>query len=294
MNTPRRHSPAHQGFSLLEMIGVLALVGIFAAVITPNLAQSVSRSAGAKEDALLETIGDGLVDYVLSHQIIPNASQWATAVASTTDLSLDEVTYCNPSGTRSTRIYVIDPSFQPSDLVSDPGSFISISSSVPLWTQTSAGASTVANTRILILSVHKPGLYLPLKSGFASSSTAFENIWSWNLDPKTDAPPTGWSSDWTGNGEYLHVKRINLAPYFHRVTFSNTQYPTEIPYYQVGSDSVVLLSSASAFDALFLQGSFVRVYEDNESAVSPGALQISHTITGPDNFIYASDLWQMH
>ncbi len=282
-------SPA-AGFSLIEMIGALALVGIFAAIVTPNLAQSVSRSNGAKEDERLVTLGDGLVDSILQTQVIPAPATWAAAVAKTTGLSSNEVRFVIPSDASTARVYLIDPSFAPADITASTLS--SSPSTAALWTQSANGASTVSNARLLILSVHKPGLTLPVSSGFASSTTAFENIWNWTLDPRTDAPPAGWSSTWNGNGEYLHVRRINLLPYFHRLTFSNTEYPTESPYYRLGTSSAVLLNSSTGFDALYLRGSLVRVYAANNDSSTPGDLQITHTVTGSGNFFYADGAWE--
>lgn len=103
----------------------------------------------------------------------------------------------------------------------------------------------------------------------------------------------GWPSSWSGNGEYLHVQRVNFEPLFRRATFSNTQYPDKTPYYQIGDTTVTRMSTAATFDSWYLVNTFIRVYADNAGSATAGALQLSHTLQGGVNFVYASDRWQI-
>ncbi len=178
---------------------------------------------------------------------------------------------------------MIHPSFSPSS--TSGGTFAD-----PLWTQTTAGASSVTSARILIISVHKPGLTLPVSSGKASSSTVFDAIWDWVYDPATEAPPSGWSSAWTGNGEFLHVERINLTPLFYRVTMNNPDYPDVVPIYTVGTGSKTDFDSASAIDVYFLENTLLRLYKDSDNNTD---LDISHSVSGTVNFIYESSQWRI-
>lgn len=284
--TPSRRFPSSgAGFSLIEMVGVLAIMAIVAAMLTPNLAQRVSRMNETKEEQALATIGEALQRYVSMNQVIPGANDWASSAASIAGLTPNEVQYSIPTDTSTARVYLIHPGFAPA--TSSSGVFGS-----PLWTQGTTGTSAVTNARVMILGVHKRGLTLPVSSGAATSATAFDNIWNWNNNPATDAPPSGWPTTWNGNGEYLHVVRLNYTPLFLHVTFSNTQYPTEAPYYQIGSATPTIFNTATTFDAFYLQNTFLRLYADNESAASPDELHISHTLLDGVNFIYASDQWQ--
>src|SRR5262249_42431454 len=150
----------------------------------------------------------------------------------------------------SARVYLIHPSFSPATAVG--GGYAD-----PLWTQTWSGSSSVTNAKILIISAHKSSLSLPVSSGKASSTAVFDAIWDWNYDPTTGVAPSGWPAAWTGNGEYLHVQRVNLAQQFQRITFSNAHYPTVYPSMQFGSASATNLSSAAAIDAFYLSGTYV-------------------------------------
>ncbi len=265
------------------MVGVLAVISIVAAILTPNLARRISRSNGDKEDQTLVVLANGLLQAVTTYQSIPGQSSWVTNVATTTGLAINEVSRVNPSDSASARVYLIYPSFTPSTAA---GSGFAD----PLWTQTSAGASSVTNAKILIISSHKSNLTLPVSSGKASSAAVFDAIWDWNFDQTTKAPPTGWPSSWTSNGEYLHVQRVNLASYFERLTFSNAHYPTVYPSAQFGSSASTTLNSAAAIDAFYLEGTYLRLYKDSGAGAT---LDLSHTVQACMNFLYESNRWRI-
>jgi len=272
-----------RAFTMMEMIGVLAIISIVAAVLTPNMVRRISRANGEKEDQTLAVLADGLIQSVRTYQAIPGQSSWITNVATTTGLALNEVSRVNPNDSASARVYLIHPSFTPSTAA---GSGFAD----PLWTQTSAGASYVTNAKILIISSHKSNLTLPVSSGKASSAAVFDAIWNWNFDQSTKAPPSGWPAGWTGNGEYLHVQRVNLASHFERITFSNAHYPSVYPSAQFGSAASTTLNSAAAIDAFYLEGTYLRLYKDSGAGA---ALDLSHTVQACMNFLYESNRWRI-
>lgn len=275
------------GFSLMEMIGVLAIMAIVASAVTPNLAQRIHRMHATREDEALATLAEAVLRASTLHQAIPGPRDWVAQAGAVAGLGAPEIQYAVPGDPSTARVYLIHPGFAPVT----PGSGVFAS---PLWTQGAAGASSIANARILILGVHKRGLALPYVSGAAPSATAFDAVWNWHPNPSTKEPPSGWPTEWQGNGDYLHVARLNFTPLFHRVTFSNTQYPTKSPYFQVGELPATLLNTAATLDAFFLQNTFLRVYADNDGAARPDTLHLSHTLLSGANFIYASDQWQLH
>ena len=270
-------------FTLIEMIGVLAIMAIIAAVVLPNLARRISRANGDKEDQTLAVLKEGLLRSARTYQSIPGQNSWVTNVATMTGLNQTEVSRVLPSDSASARVYLIHPSFSPA--TASGGGFAD-----PLWSQTSSGASSVTNAKILIVSSHKSSLTLPVSSGKASSTSVFDAIWDWNFDPTTKAPPSGWPASWTGNGEFLHVQRINFAPYFQRVTFSNAHYPTLYPAAQFGTAASTDLNSAAAIDAFYLQGTYLRLYKDTGAG---GSLDLSQSIEASMNFLYESNRWRI-
>jgi hypothetical protein len=126
----------------------------------------------------------------------------------------------------------------------------------------------------------------------ARTREAFENLWNWSHNPATDAPPAGWPAEWQGNGEYLHVCRVNLAPLFRRVTLTNSQHPAAVPWLQIGPGTATPLSAAT-YDALYLRGTLIRLYSHPADAASQPAVQLTHTVQGDVNFVYESDRWHI-
>lgn len=168
--TRRRAGGSSRGFTLIELIGVLAIMTLIAGVLTPSLAQRVSRTKAAEEKTEIAAIGDALLQYATIYQSIPGSGTWAAKAASMLGLSTAQVLYSIPEDTSTARVYLIHPSFQPltgSGAIGDP-----------IWTQTGAGATQITNARVLILSMHRAGLTLPVSSGAAASVTAFDNIWN--------------------------------------------------------------------------------------------------------------------
>src|SRR5438552_857859 len=80
--TPLLRSPASaRAFSLIEMVGVLAVMAILAAALVPALIRQMDRIAGEQESAALKSFGDALQQSILRKRYIPSASDWATNIA---------------------------------------------------------------------------------------------------------------------------------------------------------------------------------------------------------------------
>lgn len=271
-----------RGFSMIEMIGVISILAVLGAVITPALVKRTSTLTGQREDQNLEVIADGFTRYIKANQIIPGTPSWIARVATITSQSTNEIRRVYPNDTNSARVLLIHPGFTPTDTSSK-------TLPDPIWTQTAAGAPTTTNARILIISTHKSSLALPVTSGAAASSAAFEAIWDWNYDPATEAPPSGWPAAWNGQGEYLHVKRINCAPLFRAATFNNMEYADDVyPYYSVNKGAVTVLKSEAATDTLLLVGSLVGLYEEDGTTLDL-EIVVSETL----NSIYDNGQWRI-
>src|SRR5881394_3978393 len=67
-----RHSRRHHAFSLIELIGVLAVTAILAAVMVPALIRQMDRIAGEQENVALKSVSDALQQSILRNRYIPN------------------------------------------------------------------------------------------------------------------------------------------------------------------------------------------------------------------------------
>src|SRR5579859_173590 len=74
---------SHRAFSLLELIGVLAILAILAATVLPLLIKQTDQAVATQESANLQSFGDAFQRSVTGNRRIPgvSGSDWATNVA---------------------------------------------------------------------------------------------------------------------------------------------------------------------------------------------------------------------
>src|SRR5437867_7195065 len=112
--TPLLRSPAYgRAFSLIELIGVLAVMAILAAVLVPSLIRQMDRIAGEQESAALKSFGDALQQSILRKRYIPSASDWATNIAA--ELGADVANVNTNQARRQPRFFLIDPALRTGD-----------------------------------------------------------------------------------------------------------------------------------------------------------------------------------
>ena len=75
------------GFTLIEMVGVLAIMAIMAAVIVPNAIRSMDRAAVTAEQQNLSTLGSQVALYLRDQGVAPTPANWTTALANYAGLS---------------------------------------------------------------------------------------------------------------------------------------------------------------------------------------------------------------
>ena len=270
------------GFSLIEMVGVLAVMSMLAALIVPNVIRRVAEARGTKEELNLDKLSTGLVEHVKTRQSVPGGASWVSTLAGLTGLSQTEIQRVDPNDTNSLRVFLIHPSFTPS------------SGFDPVSTNKVNGLVAPTNALVMFISSTKTTLPIPVASGKASDTTsnraAFENIWNWTFNPVTKAAPSGWPAQWTGQGEHLRVSRINLAPWLHHVTYSNLQFPTNIPFARINGLSTRAFDVTNAEDGWYWEGTVVRLYKHDSpyggAPANPDELDMVHTLVSDLNLIY--------
>src|SRR6266545_3156353 len=207
----KRELQPRAGSAGLMIVFVLAGLVIAGVLIAPNLVIKVTARKRSAEEAALVRIHDGLIKSIERFQTIPSATNWSAAVAPVIGMDQTGVTQVYPAfagDANTSRIFLIDPGL--------PGSLLP-------YTQGSAGltgpqtALLGGSARVMLVSNTKRSLTLPVTSG-TPGSNVFDALWNWAYDATTEAPPAGWPAEWTANGRFLHVKRLNLPNEFHRVT----------------------------------------------------------------------------
>jgi prepilin-type N-terminal cleavage/methylation domain-containing protein len=230
---PAAPRPDRTAFTLIEMIGALAVVAILASLAVPVVVRQIDRATWNQEVTNLGAISNAIVTQVLRSKTISNPTSWATDAAPWLNLPASRVATNSRSYARA---FVIDPA----------GWFGSVS--LP-FVQSTNGTLITTNARALIVS--SIGATLPIASGIISAAQ-FNDIWT---TQEGFAPP-----GWTGRGDDLVIQRINLQPLFHRVSLFNRDLGVR-PAYSVDAANPTIVTNA--IDSYYFDGSVLSLSDTN-------------------------------
>src|SRR5687767_9364003 len=154
----KEKSARAEGFSLIELIGVLAILAALAAVLGPTLLKRLDHAAKTEEKKALASLTNALVTGCLSSNQIPDAANVPKAIAKALNCNESQVTV-NARG--FTRLIITDPA-------------VSISGAALPYTQSTAGASTPpSNARAVIISTIAKAL-----PAITPDAAEFDEIWN--------------------------------------------------------------------------------------------------------------------
>jgi len=230
------------GFSLIEIIGVLAIIAILAAATLPALIQEVDYASAAKEYSNLDALASGLQNGASSARYIPLADpvDWPGFLANYLGWETNAVQ--TNLFSHNSRAFLIDPG-------------LVIGSANPTsahFQQTALGASPVTSARFIIAS----SISLPLPP---SGSIDFNLLW--NTTDKTlpsGAPWDNWQAA-GGKGTDLILKRVDLTTSFVRVILNNADAINNASYIIDNNPVSNLAVGAPPFEAFFLAGTVLSL-----------------------------------
>ena len=73
-----KNSKSHNGFTLIELIIVMVILGIMAAVAVPRYLDSISNAEKSAEDAVISSIRAGLTQYANNSLYSSGRAEWPT------------------------------------------------------------------------------------------------------------------------------------------------------------------------------------------------------------------------
>ncbi len=223
-------------FTLLEMLGVLAVMSILASVAVPPMLRSLQNAQSVNEDKNLEEIGRALCEAIKAEGQVPNPGALATATISGNkgwvamaapycSMASDAIQYVYPGRTETERRFYIltltGITRTPSLIYPGAGNY-----QVP-----STGWDTAGNwpdimaSFLVLISSSKPDYLLacPANSGTATYTTWADLpgspaavLWAKNwvkqaVNGVYSATETQIvDSSWTDKGQFLHVKVIPM------------------------------------------------------------------------------------
>jgi type II secretory pathway pseudopilin PulG len=249
---------------LIELIGVLAIMGILASTTVPPILRQIRQAQTANEDANLNEVARAIVEGIKVTGTIPNpnvvannAAGWFTLAQPYTALSQDAFLNVFPDNPSTERRYYLDPAFAAylaGTYTTPPAGFPAAGFPVGalriLLVSNSRGISNPANAAVDPVLPGNAGVNLTQADQLALRN--WNKVFSGGVVSVPLLPNNPFSALWTGKGEYLHVKTVDLRPLFCRVELIDTACPpTAVINFggdQYLSPDVTFFSGAAAFD----------------------------------------------
>jgi type II secretory pathway pseudopilin PulG len=263
----RRAVRRAQGFSLLELIGVLGVIAIMATLLIPPIIQQMKLAAAEQESMALQRMAQGFKDHVLRNKQIPDETDWAQVIATELGLHAEDVR----SNKYAARVYLIDPALR----------IGAVNGTLP-YTQANSGSvvePASSSWRLMIVSSLDAGRPIPVASG-VGEATSFNNIWN----APDGAVPAEWPGTWLNHGDDLKIQRINLATLFKRVILSNYDSPSSGNFAMDGNTPGSI--PAEGVNAFFIEGTVVSLLDSNQVVESRQLLR------WPVTFVYERGSWR--
>ena len=73
-----KHTKSRKGFTLIELIIVMVILGIMAAVAVPRYLDSISNAEKSAEDAVINSVRSGLAQYANNSLYESGRAEWPT------------------------------------------------------------------------------------------------------------------------------------------------------------------------------------------------------------------------
>jgi type II secretory pathway pseudopilin PulG len=259
-------------FTLLEMLGVLAVMAILASVAVPPMIRSLQNAQSVNEDKNLEEIGRALCEAIKAEGQVPDPGALATATISGSkgwvamaapycSMASDAIQYVFPGRTETQRrLYILDAT-TPS--ISRPllGAY-----SVPTngWNNTTW--TNIQTSFLVLISSSKPDYLLTCPvNGLAGSPAAV--LWAKNwvkqaVNGVYSATNTQIvDASWTNKGQFLHVKVIPMTEVLSDVQISSDARGEFIGY-STNSPTSYPISEGST-NVWFPRGTSIQVVRSN-------------------------------
>lgn len=197
---PRRVPGLTRGATLVEVIGVLSIIAILGAVVTPAVSQRMRQAEQEAEANTMASIAKALEKTIFERKTLPGTNDWVDWIALELDQPFERLAN-NRSG-------------HPRRLLYHPGSAL-IPGGVGR-TQTASGFPNVSPGVDRILIVSTLGKAFPAGLDLRAEET-FEAFW--NTEPHE--VPEGWPAEGGQDPDDLRIARLDLGELLHRVVINN-------------------------------------------------------------------------
>jgi len=261
------------GFTLIEMIGLMAVLIILATLFFSATTKSVDVGVSKQESTALEAFADALQRNILRTRYIPGTNDWYMSIANELGISSNTILY-NIRNPYSPRVFMVDPNLQ----IGAAGGGLPYSQ----YTNTTGSIQPISN-RVMIVSSLAPSAPL-LASGVAPAN--FSTVWN---TPDGYIPTNGFAG-WKGQPDDVKIQRINLAPLFVNLALANyprntSGSPTNRGQYRVDGQITNTVPDAGT-SGYFFQTTLVDL-------LSGGLTNARLVLDRDSSYFYVGQVWRV-
>ncbi len=265
------------GFSIIEVVGVLAVMAILALTLVPALLRHIDTEAKKREASALSQLSVGLREYILGARRIPAANTVFSDVAGELGWQLAAAT-TNPRG--RARLYLVDPAFSLGT---------NTAATLP-YVQGIYGATNLTGTRFLFVSGMGGALPDVLTNPGTNATAVFEMLW--NAPDFTT--PAGWA--WGGNWQDIQLQRLSLLPHFSQVILNNAS--TTVGHFSIDNTNTHVALPSIPFSAFYFTRTVLGLHATAGDLQALQVLQDATSITNAapyylcPSFVYEKGIWR--
>ena len=265
-------------FTLLEMLGVMAVMAILASVAVPPMIRSLQNAQSVNEDKNLEEIGRALCEAVKAEGRVPNPTVaanavggWVAMAAPYCSMPSNAIQYVYPDRTETERrLYILEAT---TPTMSRPllGAY-----SVPTDGWNNATWANIQTSFLVLISSSKPDYLLASPANGSAAYTAWAGLagpaavnWAAKTWVKQAAsgvyPATNTQivdASWTNKGQFLHVKVIPMTEVLSDVQIRNDAPACDIGY-ATNNVATYGISTGNTTNVWFPRGTSIQVVLSN-------------------------------
>lgn len=263
-------SRGRRAFSMIEMIGVLAVLAIAAAMLLPVLVKQTDVAVATQETTALESFTTALQNNIQRNQAIPSLTNWVSVIATELGLTSNSV--------------ALTPRNQPRLLLIDTNGFGSMT--LPYFQSTSGTPSPMTNStlpRFMIVSSLGAALPALLGTNGYTSITNFNDLWTAANGTIPTHPGSPWVG-WTGHPSDVNVQRLDLSLLFAHLVLSNND-PTNAPY-SISGSAPINLPAQTNINAYFLISTPFNLYLANSN------MEAAQVLLRDSSWVFSSGGWR--
>ena len=238
---------ARRGFSLIELLGVLAIMGVLAALTVPPVIRQLQQARTANEEANLEEVARAIVEGIKATGTIPDPETnatliggWANIASNYTAMGINQLLYVFGTNLATQRrVYLSDElmTYFSANSISPP--FLTPPQGWP-------ASSFPLSAQLVVVSSSREDFLLASPTAANISSNDFNWLKSFTKTPDSGGlinatnlniiGTIGTSSNrWTSEGQFLQIKTVDLRSLFCLVQLEDSQSPPTVFTNNLGS-----------------------------------------------------------